>query len=102
MKDAEVAIDEELEKLRTGEIKDEEVEKVVNKVESTMEFSEMDLADRALNLAIADYMGDINLANTEIEFYQAVKAKDIQEQAKQIFRDSNCSVLYYLSKTQAN
>ena len=102
MKDAEAAIDEELEKLRSGEIKDEEVEKVINKVESTMEFSEMDLADRALNLAIADYMGDINLANTEIELYQAVKAKDIQEQARQIFRDSNCSVLYYLSKTQSN
>lgn len=102
MKDAEAAIDEELARLCNGEINDEEVEKVINKVESTMEFSEMDLADRALNLAIADYMGDINLANTEIELYQAVKAKDIQEQARQIFRESNCSVLYYLSKTQSN
>lgn len=102
MKDAESAIDFELEKLRSGSIKDEEVEKVVNKVESTMEFSEMDLADRALNLAIADYMGDVELVNTEMDLYRAVKGADIQEQAKNIFRDSNCSVLYYLSKDRSN
>lgn len=98
MKDAEAAIDVELEKMRTGTIKPEELEKVINQVESTMEFSEMDLADRALNLAIAEYMGDVNLVNTEIEKYQMVKVKDIQEQARKIFRDENCSVLYYLSK----
>ncbi len=102
MEDAEVAIDAELEKLRSGIIKEEEVEKVINKVESTMEFSEMDLADRALNLAIAEYMGDVSLVNTEIKRYQAVSGKDIQEQAKKIFRDSNCSVLYYLSKSRSN
>jgi len=102
MKNAEAAIDEELEKLRTGIIKDEEVEKVINKVESTMEFSEMDLADRALNLAIAEYMGDVELVNTEMKLYQSVTGKEIQEQANKIFRDSNCSTLYYLSKERSN
>jgi len=102
MKNAEAAIDEELEKLRTGIIKDEEVEKVINKVESTMEFSEMDLADRALNLAIAEYMGDVELVNTEMKLYQSVTGKEIQEQANKIFRDTNCSTLYYLSKERSN
>jgi len=102
MKNAEAAIDEELEKLRTGIIKEEEVEKVINKVESTMEFSEMDLADRALNLAIAEYMGDVELVNTEMAFYRAVTGKAMQEQAKKIFCDTNCSTLYYLSKDRSN
>ncbi len=102
MKEAEAGIDAELEKIREELVKASELEKVVNKVESTMEFSEMDLADRALNLAIAEYMGDVNLVNTEMERYRAVSDKDIQDQAKKIFRDSNCSVLYYLSKNRSN
>jgi predicted Zn-dependent peptidase len=102
MKDAEAAIDTELERIQKEEIRPEEVEKVINKVESTMEFSEMDLADRALNLAIADYMGDVELVNTEMERYRQVTGNDIQEQARKIFRNENCSVLYYLSKDRAN
>ncbi len=102
IKEAEAGIDSELEKICTGTIKPSELEKVINKVESTMEFSEMDLADRALNLAIAEYMGDVNLVNTEMEQYKAVTGNDIQEQARKIFRDSNCSVLYYLSKNRSN
>jgi len=102
MQDASSAIDEELDKLINGEIRDEEVEKVINKVESTMEFSEMDLADRALNLAIADYMGDVNLVNTEMERYRAVTASAIKEQAAKVFRESNCSVLYYMSSQSSN
>ncbi len=98
MEDAGSAIDEELDLVINGDIREEEVEKVINKVESTMEFSEMDLADRALNLAIAEYMGDVNLVNTEMERYRAVTASDIQKQAGMVFRESNCSVLYYMSK----
>jgi predicted Zn-dependent peptidase len=102
MQDAGSAIDEELDKVINGDIRDEEVEKVINKVESTMEFSEMDLADRALNLAIADYMGDVNLVNTEMERYRAVTASAIKEQAAKVFRESNCSVLYYMSSHNSN
>ncbi len=98
MKDAELAIDNELKKIKEELISDAEIEKVKNKVESTMVFSEIDLAGRALNLAIAEYMGDINLVNNEIEFYRAVTAEDIRKQAADVFRDTNSSVLYYLAK----
>ena len=98
MKDAEAAVDVELKKLQEELAGADEMEKVKNKVESTMVFSEIDLSGRALNLAIAEYMGDVNLINTEIESYRKVTAEDIRQQAKQLFRDTNCSVLYYLSK----
>src|SRR5207245_2573544 len=68
---AEAAIDEELNKVLTQNVKDDELIKVKNKVESTMEFSEIDLPSRALNLAVAEYMGDANLINTEIKRYQS-------------------------------
>jgi len=98
MADAEAAIDEELNKIMSDTIADEELSKVKNKVESTIVFSEIDLSGRALNLAVAEYMGDANLINTELELYTKVTAKNIQQQAKEIFAPANCSTLYYMSK----
>jgi zinc protease len=97
-KTAESAIWEELEKLKSADVSPEELEKVKNKIESTMEFSEVDLASRALNLAMAEWMGDINLVNKEIDLYRAITAQQIRNVAGEIFRDENCSSLYYLKK----
>jgi zinc protease len=97
MKDAEAGIDEVIQKFTDQSVSDEELEKVKNKVESTIEFSEMDLSGRALNLAIASYMGDVNLINTELDFYRKVTAKDIRLQAEKLFSKNNCSTLHYLA-----
>lgn len=99
---AEKAIDAELQKICAENIEAHELEKVKNKVESTMEFSEIDLGSRALNLAIAELMGDIELVNKEMELYRNVTADDIRKSAAEIFRDENSSVLYYMSKHSAN
>ena len=98
MKQAEDALDEELKKIVDEPVSEAELTKVKNKVESTMVFSEIDLSGRALNLAFAEYMGDANLVNTEVERYRAVSATDISARAQEVFRESNCSTLYYLSK----
>ena len=88
----------ELKKIMTSPVSENELTRVKNKVESTMVFSEIDLSGRALNLAIAEYMGDAGLINTEVERYRSVTASEITERANEIFRESNCSTLYYLSK----
>ncbi len=98
MEDAEKGFDEEIDKLCSENVNDYELDKVKNKVESTMEFSEMDIAGRALNLAIARYMGDTNLINTELKYYRDVTPDMIRETAATIFRKTNCSVLHYLAK----
>ena len=98
MNEAENALNEELEKLKNSIIEKPEMEKVKNKMESTMVFSEVDLAGRALNLAVAEYMGDAAIINTEIENYRAVTAENIQQQATGIFKETNCSTLHYLSQ----
>jgi hypothetical protein len=58
----------------------------------------VDIASRALNLAMAEWMGDVNLANTEISLYRKVTAGQIQELAGRLLREENCSMLYYLKK----
>lgn len=102
MKDAEAGFDEVLNDLCKNPVAEDELEKVKNKVESTMEFSEMDLAGRALNLAIAAYMGNVELVNTELKYYRSVSQNDIMKQAENMFRKTNCSTLYYLSSRSKN
>ena len=98
MEQAENAIAEELEKLKKEKVHERELQKVQNKVEATLEFSEMNIMNKALNLAVSELFGDADLANHEAEKYLAVTTGQIQQQAKQIFRKENCSTLYYMAK----
>lgn len=97
MQDAQAAIREELARISEDLVSEAELERAKNKVESTIEFSEIDLAGRALALAIADYMGDANLVNTELGRYSAVTREQIRSAAKNVFRQGNASILHYLS-----
>ena len=76
----------------------EELEKVVNKIESLIVFEDMSLTSRANNLAFYELLGDANKMNEEFANYKNVTAADIQEQAKHIFRKENENVLHYLAK----
>ncbi len=98
MQDAEKGIEEELEKIINHKVDERELTKVQNKVEATMEFSEMSVLNKALNFAVSELFGDASLANQEVAKYLAVTQEQIHQQAKTIFRKENCSTLYYLSK----
>ncbi|MCO4292244.1 insulinase family protein [Solitalea sp. MAHUQ-68] len=98
MEQAEAAIQVELERLKNEVLQQDELTKVKNKIESTMVFSELNLLDRAMNLAYFELLGDAANYNLEREKYQSVTANQIQEQANKIFTDTNCSTLYYLSE----
>ena len=98
MDDAEKGIAVELEKLKNAKVDERELKKVQNKVEATLEFSEMSIMNKALNFAVSELFGDAELANHEAEKYLAVTTDHIQHQAKQIFRKENCSTIYYLAK----
>jgi zinc protease len=95
---AEKAIESELEKLKVEKIQEKELQKVQNKVEATIEFSEMNIMNKALNFAIAELMGDADQVNKESGKYLAVTTDQVQQQAKLIFRKENSSTLYYLAK----
>lgn len=73
----------------------QELQKVKNKTESVMAFSEMSILDKAMNLAYYELLGDAGILNQEQEKYQHVNAESIQRVAKQIFRPENSSTLFY-------
>ena len=96
--DADAAVSEELEKIKQELVAVEELQKVKNKVESTLVFAEMSILEKAMELAYFELMGDAGLMNRETEKYSAVTAEQIQQQAKEVFKEANCSTLYYKVK----
>jgi predicted Zn-dependent peptidase len=100
--DIEAVIDEEMERVRTELITEEELQKLKNQVESQFVNSNTTIARRATNLASYHLLyGDANLINTELERYMNVTREDIQRVAQKYFRDNNRVVLYWLPKRES-
>ena len=95
---AESGIDSELEKLKSVLVEENELRKVKNKVLSAHLFSELSVLNKAMSLATSELMGDANLVNNEIAFYESVTAVEMQNVAIDIFRDENSNTLYYKAK----
>ena len=73
----------------------EELLKVKNQAEATIEFGEIEVMNRAMNLAFAKLSGDANLINEEIERIEKVTLHDIKRVAGEILREENANTMYY-------
>ena len=98
---AEEALWSELEKMKDELALDYELEKVKNKTESTLEFAELSILNKAMSLAYFELLGDADLVNQEAERYLAVTLEDIKRQSKKLFRKENSSTLIYLAQENA-
>ena len=98
IEEAEKAIEWELDKLKKELISEAELQKVKNKTESAIAFEDMSVMNRANSLAFYELLGDATLMNTELNRYHQVTAAEIQAECNNIFKETNCSTLYYLAK----
>ncbi len=98
MIDAEKAVTEEIEKIKTELISETELQKVKNKTESVIAFEDMSVMNRANSLAFYELLGDATLMNTELERYNAVTAADILHYSKELFDEKNSNTIHYYSK----
>ncbi len=96
--EAEKAIWKEIDEIKTTLVEDYELQKVKNKVESTLMFSEINYLNKAMNLAQFELLGAAEDINCEVDHYQKVDAQHINKCANSVLVESNCSKLYYLSK----
>lgn len=94
---AEEAILEELEKVKQ-EITEAELNKVLNKVESTLVFSEMKIASKAFNLAYYEMLGNAEDVNKQVEHYRKVDPDEIRDVARKILTKENSNILNYCSE----
>jgi zinc protease len=72
-----------------------ELDKVKNQTESTLEFGEVEVLNRAMNLAFAKLSGNTGLVNEESKLINLTTLEDISRVARNILREENSSVLYY-------
>lgn len=87
---------EEIEKIQTNGVPEEELIKVKNKFESNFIYKLEMPYQRAVQLALYKTLQkDANLINTEIEKYLKVTPQDIQKVAKKYLQKENSVVLHY-------
>lgn len=99
--DASAAIWKELELLKAAPIPEQELQKLKNKMESALVFSELNVLNKAINLSFFELLGDANLINEEADFYQKASTADLHRVANEILTEDNCSELYYRAKKRA-
>ncbi len=100
MKDADEAISEEIEKMKTSLPEGKEIEKVKNKFEANYIYNNTETLNRAIHLSFYDLLGDAGFVNHEVENYRSVTPEQVQQTANNVFKKQNCSTLYYHSKTK--
>ena len=94
---AEHEVDKVIGELRDNHLSEGELNKVKNQAESILEFGEVEVINRAMNLAFAKLSGDANLVNTEARKIEEVTTSDINRVSNEVMQEANSSVLYYHS-----
>lgn len=98
LEEADKAVEAVTEPLKSVFIDEDELSKVKNQAESTLVFSEVELLNRAMNLAYGALLGNPDLINEEPEKIQQVNVDDIRRLANTVLAPENCSTVYYRAK----
>jgi len=93
--EAEKGVTKIIEAILNTEPTAKELEKVKNQAISSLVFGEVQLLNRAMNLAYFALLGNANKINCEEEELMAIETKDILKQAQEILTENNSSTLYY-------
>ncbi|MBP5365366.1 MAG: insulinase family protein [Bacteroidales bacterium] len=91
----ETALRNEMLDIINGNFSDYEIQKIKNKSEADKVYEEIDLMSKAINLALFEMIGNVDLINTESEIYNRVTRDDICTAMKRICTSENESVVFY-------
>lgn len=94
LKDAEVEVEAVLSDFKSN-VSEKELEKVKNQAAASLEFGEVEVLNRAMNLAFSSLSGDVNFVNKEAKLIEEVTLTDVGQIAQNILKEENASVMYY-------
>lgn len=94
LQDAEGELEHVLEDFKNT-VSEQELEKVKNQAAATLAFGEVEVLNRAMNLAFASLSGDAELVNQETKIIEGITQNEVQQIAQTILKDENASVMYY-------
>lgn len=95
IEEGEAAINREIAKLQQEGVTEREINKVINRFEAEHLVSNLNYTDKAANLAYHELIGRAEDINTEVDKYKALTPQDIQNAARVVLQEDNCSTLYY-------
>lgn len=98
IREAEEAIDREITRFIEKKITGRELRKVINKTEARISYSEISYQTKATNLAFYEFLGDLDLINTENYRYANITLPQLKETAASVFTKENSTTLYYLKR----
>ncbi|QMU30204.1 M16 family metallopeptidase [Adhaeribacter radiodurans] len=98
--EADAAVESVTHQIQQQLIDEQELTKVKNQAESSIVFSEIELLNRAMNLAYSKLLGNANFVNEEGALIQAINSDKILATAQEVLAPTNCSTLYYQAKPQ--
>lgn len=99
LEEADQAVEEILATIRQEASSEEELQKVKNQAEASLIFSEIEVLNRAMYLAMAAVRGNADTVNHTADKIQAVTTAQVQEVAKTVLAPTNATTLYYRSKS---
>jgi zinc protease len=94
-KKAEQDIIECLNSMTEKGIGEQELQKAINRTLNYLAFSNESHTNKSFNMSYFRMLNRMDLLNEEKDFYQKVSVEDAQRVAKEIFKETNCSTLYY-------
>ncbi len=95
---AEKGVMDELSRLINEKVPDSELQKVKNKAEAALVFSEVSVLGKAMALSYYEMLGDAGLFNKEKEKYLSVTPGMVQQTATKLFDPAKKNTLYYKAK----
>lgn len=93
--EAETGIQNILDEILAKGCSEMELAMVKNKTETNIQFGDVNILNRAMKLAFAEYLGDVNLANLESKLYLDITPDVLFAEAKNTLRTENCNTIYY-------
>ena len=96
MEQARDAIWQELLEISTQLMPDRELEKIKNKAESNLVFSESSALNKSMSLAYFEYLENAELINHEVEIYRSITAEEVKKVAAELLAPNAHVELFYL------
>ncbi len=98
--EAEAAIWEQIELLKSEPAGEYEMAKVKNKFEANTLFGELNVMNKAMNMGYYKMTGDMELINREVSIYQSVDTEQVMEFARRNLSRERSNTLIYRSTQQ--
>lgn len=86
----------EIEILKNNRVSETELQKVKNRIVSSLIMSDMSILNKAISLSYFEFLGALDTINEQEDLYQAVTPEMIQEIARKYLKDVNECRLNYL------